>query len=220
MPISFGVAKGGVGKAGGGASRAGRGRGVAASFVAATKELDTADEEERTVNSAAAARLREEGVGAAEAGDFAQALSKWDSAAALDPTNATTHELRGQAYLATESWWDAIQAAERAVSLDESLFGGWLTLGRAQLNFGEFAKAVETFERVLAMDTAAAREEGAEEDLGRARQLAMAQTGREAQRIAEKHTHSIANASGSGGVAIMGGGMDEDEVAEDPLDDA
>lgn len=220
MPISFGVAKAGVGKAGGGASRGARGRGRAASFVQATMELDTADAEERTVNSAAAARLCEEGVAAAEVGNFALALSKWDGAVALDPTSATTHELRGQAHLATESWWDAIQAAERAVAIDAGLFGGWLTLGRAQLNFGEFAKAVGTFERVLAIDAAAAREEGAEEDLGRARQLAGAQQQREFQRVEVKHTHSVANASGSGGVAIMGGGMADDEATDDPFEDA
>ena len=205
MPISFGVSKGGVSKSGGGAAR-GRGRGVAASFAQSAKELDASEEEERAVNVAAAARLQEEGVTAAESGDFAQALRKWDGAAALHPDNAALHELRSQGYLATESFWEAIQAAERAVAIDPSFAGALITLGRAQLNFGEFAKAVESFERVVAQDASLARDEDVEEDLARARQLAAAQQAREAQRVETKHIASIANASGSGGVAVMGGG--------------
>ena len=107
MPISLGVSKGGVSK--GSARGRGTGRGVAASFAQAASEVDD-DEEARTVSVAAAARLREEGVSAAEVGNFALALRKWDGAVALKPDDASLHELRAQGYLATEQFWEAIQA--------------------------------------------------------------------------------------------------------------
>ena len=128
MPISFGVSKGGVGKAG-----RGRGRGVAASFVQASAEADAAEAEERSAGVAAAAQLQAEGEAAAEAGDFATALGKWNAAVALHPEHPELHELRAQGYLATESWWEAVQAAERAVSLRPGFWAAWITLGRAQL---------------------------------------------------------------------------------------
>jgi tetratricopeptide (TPR) repeat protein len=201
MPISFGVSKGGVSKSKGSARGS---RGVAASFVAAASEVE--EEDERTVNVAAATRLREEGVTAAEAGNFALALQKWDGAVALKPDDASLHELRSQGYLATDSFWEAIRAAERAVALDPGFSAALLTLGRAQLNFGEFDKAVETFERLKGQNPSLAHDEAVDEDVARARQLAAEHRLREAARVEARHIASIANASGSGGVAVMGGG--------------
>eukprot|EP01043_Picozoa_sp_COSAG02_P002153 COSAG02_NODE_49_length_45106_cov_298.436177_10_plen_190_part_00 len=176
MPISFGVNKGGVSKSKG----ARGGRGVAASFVAAASEVE--EEDERTVNVAAATRLREEGVAAAEVGNFALALQKWDGAVALQPDDASLHELRSQAYLATDSYWEAIQAAERAVALDPDFSAAVLTLGRAQLNFGEFDKAVDSFERLKAQNPSLAHDEAVDEDVARARQLAAEHRFREAHK--------------------------------------
>lgn len=200
MPVSFGVSRGGVSKgaAGGrGRGRTGaRGRGVAASFVQAASELD--EGEERAANTVAASRLRDEGVAAAEAGDFVLALRKWDGAVALKPDDPSLHELRSQCYLASDSFWEAIQAAERAIALDPGCSAAFLTLGRAQLNFGEFEKAVETFERLCTLDSSLARDEGVEEDLARARQLAAGHRIQEAARVEARHAASVANASGRG----------------------
>ena len=104
-----------------------------------------------------------------------------------------------------------MQAAERAVGLDPSFSPALLTLGRAQLNFGEFEKAVETFERVKTQHPTLARDEGVEEDLARSHQLAAEHRLREAARVEARHIASVANASGSGGVALMeGGGLKDD----------
>lgn len=146
--------------------------------------------------------MREEGVAAAEVGNFALALSKWDGAVALNPDDASLHELRSQGYLATENFWEAIQAAERAIVLDPSFSAALLTLGRAQLNFGEFEKATETFERLKTQDPSLARDEDVEEDLARSRQLAADHRLREAARVEARHVASVANA---GGAAVLCG---------------
>ncbi|XP_022141715.1 tetratricopeptide repeat protein 33 isoform X2 [Momordica charantia] len=64
----------------------------------------------------------------AEDGKFREALGKWENALTLMPGNAVLHEQKAQV-----------------------LLEAWITLGRAQLNFGEPDSAIESFDRALAI---------------------------------------------------------------------
>jgi hypothetical protein len=92
-------------------------------------------------------RLEAEGVAQAEQGHFRQAIGAWDEALQYTASRAVLHELKGQAHLELGEWFPAVTAATRATELAPQWAPGWLTLGRAQLNFGEFdlAKARACF---------------------------------------------------------------------------
>ena len=75
-------------------------------------------------------------------------------------------------------------------------------------SFGEFAKAVESLERVLAAEPALAQAEGVAEDLGRAKQLAAQHGVREAERVEQRHGWNVAHAAGGGGAAAAARGPD------------
>ncbi|CAI9755850.1 unnamed protein product [Fraxinus pennsylvanica] len=60
----------------------------------------------------------------AEDGNYQEALGKWETAIVLMPERAVLHEQKAQA---------------------------WITLGRAQLNFGEPDCAIESFDKALAI---------------------------------------------------------------------
>ena len=167
MPVSFGV-KGALAKKKGSSKQK---KNIAASFLRAVKEQDAVDEAEQGAAIAAATRLQDEGTTLAEAGNLDAALRKWDAALALAPSQHSTHELRAQALLALEKYWPAIQSAEQAVSLCPSFGPGWLTLGRAQLNFGEFAKAAESFSKLEEVDAGLASEPEVVEDRARVSNL-------------------------------------------------
>lgn len=85
----------------------------------------------------------------AEDGKFREALGKWESALNLRPENAVLHEQKAQVLLELGDAWNALKAATRATELEKSWAEAWITLGRAQLNFGEPDKAIESFDRAL-----------------------------------------------------------------------
>ncbi|ESR47552.1 TPR REGION domain-containing protein [Citrus sinensis] len=87
----------------------------------------------------------------AEDGKFREALGKWEAALNLRPENAVLHEQKAQVLLELGDAWNALKAATRATELEQSWAEAWITLGRAQLNFGEPDKAIESFERALAI---------------------------------------------------------------------
>ncbi|WCJ43478.1 Tetratricopeptide repeat (TPR)-like superfamily protein [Euphorbia peplus] len=104
----------------------------------------------------------------AEDGKYREALGKWEAALNLMPNNAVLHEQKAQVLLEIGDAWKALRAATRATELEPSWAEAWITLGRAQLNYGEPDSAIESFDRVLAMK---ADSEEAKEDRQRALQL-------------------------------------------------
>ncbi|GMI82948.1 hypothetical protein like AT1G77230 [Hibiscus trionum] len=87
----------------------------------------------------------------AEDGKFREALGKWEAALNLMPENAVLFEQKAQVLLELGDAWSALKAASRATELEPSWAEAWVTLGRAQLNFGEPDNAIESFDRALAI---------------------------------------------------------------------
>ncbi|GAB2233665.1 hypothetical protein Droror1_Dr00002893 [Drosera rotundifolia] len=93
----------------------------------------------------------EQGNKLAEDGRYSEALGKWEAAINLMPQKAVLHEQKAQVLLETGDAWGALKAATRATELEPSWSEAWLTLGRAQLNFGEPNNAVESFDMALSL---------------------------------------------------------------------
>ncbi|KAJ4966303.1 hypothetical protein NE237_018152 [Protea cynaroides] len=92
-----------------------------------------------------------EGNKLAEEGRLHEALGKWEAALTLMPEKAVLHEQKAQVLLEIGDAWSALKAAKRATALEPSWFEAWITLGRAQLNFGEPDSAIESLDRALAI---------------------------------------------------------------------
>ncbi|RDX79169.1 Tetratricopeptide repeat protein 33 [Mucuna pruriens] len=84
-------------------------------------------------------------------GKYREALGKWEAALALTPDVPVLHEQKAQILLEIGDAWNALKAATRATELEPSWAEAWITLGRAQLNFGEPDNAIESFDRALAL---------------------------------------------------------------------
>ncbi|XP_016167109.1 tetratricopeptide repeat protein 7A isoform X1 [Arachis ipaensis] len=84
-------------------------------------------------------------------GKYREALGKWESALTLTPDLSVLHEQKAQVLLEIGDAWNALKAATRATELEPSWAEAWLTLGRAQLNFGEPDNAIESFDSALAL---------------------------------------------------------------------
>ncbi|KAJ9673512.1 hypothetical protein PVL29_023213 [Vitis rotundifolia] len=87
----------------------------------------------------------------AEGGKYREALGKWETALTLMPGKAVLHEQKAQVLLEIGDAWNALKAASRATELEPSWAEAWITLGRAQLNFGEPDIAIKSFDRALAI---------------------------------------------------------------------
>ncbi|KAK7286927.1 hypothetical protein RJT34_22290 [Clitoria ternatea] len=84
-------------------------------------------------------------------GKYREALGKWEAALALAPDVSALHEQKAQVLLEMGDAWNALKAATRATELEPSWAEAWVTLGRAQLNFGEPDNAIESFDQALAL---------------------------------------------------------------------
>ncbi|XP_060198358.1 uncharacterized protein LOC132627185 isoform X1 [Lycium barbarum] len=84
-------------------------------------------------------------------GKYSEALGKWESALLLMPDRAILHEQKAQILLELGETWKALKAATRATELEPSWGETWVTLGRAQLNYGEPDSAIESLDRALAI---------------------------------------------------------------------
>ncbi|CAO2834228.1 unnamed protein product [Amaranthus hypochondriacus] len=93
----------------------------------------------------------EQGNKLAEDGKYREALGKWEAAITLTPEKTVLHEQKAQVLLELGDSWGALKAATRATELDPSWAETWITLGRAQLNFGEPDSAMESFDKALAI---------------------------------------------------------------------
>ncbi|KAI3464572.1 hypothetical protein Pfo_021235 [Paulownia fortunei] len=87
----------------------------------------------------------------AEEGKYREALGKWETALTLMPEQAVLHEQKAQVLLELGEAWNALKAATRATELEPRWAEAWITLGRAQLNFGEPDSAIESFDKALAI---------------------------------------------------------------------
>ncbi|KAH7567961.1 hypothetical protein ACOSP7_009738 [Xanthoceras sorbifolium] len=87
----------------------------------------------------------------AEDRKYREALGKWEAALNLMPESAVLHEQKAQVLLEIGDAWNALKAAIRATELEPSWVEAWITLGRAQLNFGEPDSAMESFDKALAI---------------------------------------------------------------------
>ncbi|GLT55186.1 hypothetical protein SLA2020_283300 [Shorea laevis] len=87
----------------------------------------------------------------AEDGKYREALGKWEAALTLMPERAVLHEQKAQVLLEIGDSWNALKAATRATELEPSWAEAWITLGRAQLNFGEPDSAIESFDKASAI---------------------------------------------------------------------
>ncbi|CAA3026399.1 tetratricopeptide repeat 33 [Olea europaea subsp. europaea] len=90
----------------------------------------------------------------AEDGNYQEALGKWETAIVLMPERAVLHEQKAQVLLELGESWHALKAATRATELEPTWAEAWITLGRAQLNFGEPDCAIESFDKALAIKVA------------------------------------------------------------------
>ncbi|KAI3685564.1 hypothetical protein L6452_34812 [Arctium lappa] len=97
----------------------------------------------------------------AEVGKYREALGKWEAAITLMPERATLHEEKAQVLLEIGETWKSLLAATRATQLEPSWAEAWVTLGRAQLNFGEPDSAIQSFDTALAIkpDSVEAKED-------------------------------------------------------------
>ena len=151
-------------------------------------------EQDEPEGAAPALSIDPEAAALAEQGRYLAALARWDATLTLpkivaeeqaatlergdgvgDPALrraiAATHELRAQALLELDRTFDAIAAASRAVRCAPSSPWAHLTLGRAQLNFGELDLALITLERAVALGRSGAARAEATADLVHARAL-------------------------------------------------
>ena len=120
---------------------------------------------------------KDKGSALASGGQFSGALTAFDTALRLfhaEPSGgdgvddsrrahreALLHESRAQVFLSLDRDWDAVCAARRATELRPAWGEAWMTLGRAQMNLGEPAMAIESFTAALEGDDQ--HEEAAEE---------------------------------------------------------
>ncbi|KAL6212017.1 hypothetical protein ACLB2K_017240 [Fragaria x ananassa] len=95
--------------------------------------------------------FQSQGTKLAEDGKYREALGKWESALMLMPKSTVLHEQKAQVLIEIGDAWNAIKAATRATELEPSWAEAWVTLGRAQLNFGEPDSAVQSFDKALAI---------------------------------------------------------------------
>ncbi|XP_073147726.1 uncharacterized protein [Henckelia pumila] len=87
----------------------------------------------------------------AEEGKYREALSKWETAITLIPGRAVLHEQKAQVLLELGDAWNALKAAARAAELEPTWAEAWITVGRAQLNYGEPDSSIESFDKALAI---------------------------------------------------------------------
>ncbi|KAF3447059.1 hypothetical protein FNV43_RR12239 [Rhamnella rubrinervis] len=115
------------------------------------ESLDSREPSESSDYKQLAESFQAQGNKLAEDGKYREALGKWEAALTLVPENAVLHEQKAQVLLEVADAWNALKAATRATELEPSWAEAWITLGRAQLNYGEPDSAIQSFDRALAI---------------------------------------------------------------------
>ncbi|XP_020623707.1 tetratricopeptide repeat protein 33-like [Orbicella faveolata] len=94
-------------------------------------------------------RLQDEGVSLAEQQRYWEAITRWNEAISLTPSNEKLYEMKSQILLELHELFPAIQAAEKAVSLNPHWHIAHQTLGRAQMGYGDVEMGVKSFSRAV-----------------------------------------------------------------------
>ena len=116
------------------------------------------------------------GIAAAAAEDWSSALKSWNEALAKGPSlklAAELHENKAQVLLELGRTWEALKAATLATECEPQWAPGFLTRGRAQLNYGEPELAMESLEMVLKLEPGGELAEAAAADLATVRVLVL-----------------------------------------------
>ncbi|XP_015771987.1 PREDICTED: tetratricopeptide repeat protein 33-like [Acropora digitifera] len=100
-------------------------------------------------NLAKSKRLEEEGVSLAEQERYWEAITRWNEAIGLTPKNEKLQEMKSQVLLELHELFPAIEAAEKAVSLNPCWFVAYQTLGRAQMGYGDVEMGVKSFSKAI-----------------------------------------------------------------------
>ncbi|CAI5486921.1 unnamed protein product [Closterium sp. Naga37s-1] len=85
-------------------------------------------------------------------GEFSAALAAWDAAIGLSPLprqRAVLFEQKAQVLMEMGRLWEAVRAGTCATDIAPDWHNAWVTLARAQLNFGEPHLAQASFSRAL-----------------------------------------------------------------------
>ncbi|XP_067038739.1 tetratricopeptide repeat protein 33-like [Acropora muricata] len=100
-------------------------------------------------NLAKSKRLEEEGVSLAEQERYWEAITRWNEAIGLTPKNEKLQEMKSQVLLELHELFPALEAAEKAVSLNPCWFVAYQTLGRAQMGYGDVEMGVKSFSKAI-----------------------------------------------------------------------
>eukprot|EP01031_Cornospumella_fuschlensis_P024435 gene24435-29535_t len=96
--------------------------------------------------------LREEGCRFAEDGRFIEAISTWQRALSITPTDHRLHELKAQGYLALDRVSEALSSAEKAVELQPLWVEGLQCLARCQREIGEVELSLQVYRKALTLE--------------------------------------------------------------------
>ena len=111
---------------------------------------------------------------AADREEWSSALIHWDAALRQNPEHqiaARLLEAKAQVLLELGRTFEAIKSSTAATELAPNFAAAFLTLGRAQLNFGEPGYAIHSLERAKKMDFQGEVAAAATVDLADAREL-------------------------------------------------
>jgi len=112
--------------------------------------LDVKDDfEERNKKSE---ELKSLGEMYAEQKNYQMAITTWQNAINMTPEKAVLFELQAQVFMEMDEYFKAIKMAEEVVRLEPQWVIGYLTLGRAQINFGEPELGLESLNKAKELD--------------------------------------------------------------------
>lgn len=106
----------------------------------------------------AAVRVFNEGAEAARLGDLEAARKRFEEAVAIDPELAPGYAALGRIHLAQKSYQEALTAAEKALNLEPDRTDVLKVKYEAYRGLGDAAKALETFQAMVAADPAGTAE--------------------------------------------------------------
>ena len=93
--------------------------------------------------------LKKRAVDSAKQGKFKESLTLFDRLIRRGSKDATVYEMRSQIFMEMDDRFEAIRSAHRATELNSDWYIAWLTLARAQLNFGEAELALKSAEMAM-----------------------------------------------------------------------